>query len=74
VRLTAEDPIQGQVRLCGTAFLTFVGTDAAGLPQPVPAVRPESELEGLLFAGAPARMADRRQARREVVAVGEFPG
>ena len=72
VRVSAEDPTQGQSRLCGTAFLTFVGTDASGQPRLAPELRPESELEERLFAGAAARIADRRQARHDILALSEL--
>jgi len=65
VKVVAEDLLSGDRNVCTTAFLTFVAVDGVGRPQPVPPVRPETELEKFLHAGGPAR-AEARLARRDL--------
>ncbi|PLX94998.1 MAG: acyl-CoA thioesterase [Desulfuromonas sp.] len=65
VKVIAEDMLTGERAVSATAFLTFVAVDANGVPQLVPDVIPESELEKFLFAGAPARAEMRRKRRSE---------
>jgi len=55
--------LNGERNVCATAFLTFVALDEAGVPQPVPPVRPETELEEFLHAGGAARAETRRTRR-----------
>src|ERR1700754_4028460 len=41
-RVETEDPTTGEKRYTTKAYLTFVATDAAGRPRPVPALHPQS--------------------------------
>jgi acyl-CoA hydrolase len=41
-RLEREDPHTGERSLVATAYMTFVAIDAAGTPQPVPGLIPET--------------------------------
>ena len=63
VKVVAEDLLSGERDVCTTAFLTFVAVDGAGRPQPVPPVRPETELEQFLYEGGAARAESRRTRR-----------
>jgi acyl-CoA hydrolase len=45
VRVEVEDRTTGKRAHTSSAYLTFVALSADGVPQPVPAVRPETEVE-----------------------------
>ena len=63
VKVVAEDLLTGERNVCTPAFLTFVAVDRDEIPQPVPPVIPETELERFLHEGAPARAEVRRRRR-----------
>ena len=58
VKVTAENPLTGERRHTGSAYVTYVSIDKAGHPIPVPAIEPRSEVE--------KRRHDQAQHRREV--------
>jgi acyl-CoA hydrolase len=43
VRVTAENPLTGDARHTNTAFLVYVAIDEAGMPIPVPPLKPRTE-------------------------------
>jgi len=45
VKVTAENPLTGERRHTGSAYVTYVSIDKAGHPLPVPGISPESEEE-----------------------------
>ncbi len=63
VKVVSEDLLTGVRRVCATSFLTFVALDENGRPSEIPAVVAESELEKVLFDGAPARALIREEKR-----------
>ena len=65
IRIEAEDWQSGETRHAGTCYLTFVGVDAAGKPQPLPRVEPETDEDRRRMADAARRMALSRLARRQ---------
>lgn len=71
VKVVAEDMLTGDRHVCATSFLTFVAVDRDGNPQEIPPVVPETELEKVLFDGAPERAEMRRKRRRQSRAIAE---
>ncbi|MTT30512.1 acyl-CoA thioesterase [Terrilactibacillus sp. BCM23-1] len=65
VKVTGEDLITGEKKLCTTSFLTFVAVDEEGKPSPVPQVVPETEEEKWLYETAPKRFEHRKLRRHE---------
>ncbi len=63
-KVIAEDMINGDRRIAGTAFLTFVALDQNKKPMEVPGVIPETDEEISLF-NTGAERADVRKARRK---------
>jgi acyl-CoA hydrolase len=45
VRVSAENPMTGEVRHTSSAYLTFVATDQQGKPIPVPPILPQTDEE-----------------------------
>ena len=45
VRVTAENPLTGERRHTGSAYVTYVAIDKSGHPVPVPQIQPESRRE-----------------------------
>ncbi len=68
VRVRAENPLTGDRRPVGNAFVTMVAVDASGQPQPVPALAVSSEEERRRLEAGRARMEDRRRTRAAVAA------
>ncbi len=64
VRVEAENVFTGEVRHTASAYLTFVSLDAAGKPQPVPPVIPETEEEKRRNTEAQARRQVRIQEKK----------
>ena len=54
-RVETEDPTTGERRYTTKAYLTFVATDAAGRPRPVPALVPKSREDKRRYANAARR-------------------
>lgn len=65
VKVVAENMLTGERTVCATSFVTFVAIDVDGRKQMVPDVIPETDLEQLLFAGAPERSRKRMKQREE---------
>ena len=59
VRVTAENPVSGETRLCTTAYLTFVALDDIGRPTDVPPLLVETPEERQAFDQANERRAAR---------------
>ena len=59
VRIESENHLTGERKHAASAYLTFVALDAAGVPQAVPPVLPESPVEKRRFEAAKKR----REAR-----------
>lgn len=55
VRVEAENPMTGEIRHTGTAFLTYVALGKDGKPQPVPPMKPITDEEKRRWADADAR-------------------
>ena len=65
VKVVGEDLRTGNRTVCATAFLTFVALDKYGKPHPVPGVIPETDLEKMLYEGAPERAKIRNSRKIE---------
>jgi acyl-CoA hydrolase len=65
VKVTAENPLTGEQRHTGSAYLTYVSIDHEGKPVPVPPIRPESSDEKRRFNQAEQRRAVRVRERAE---------
>jgi len=66
VRVEAENPMTGEVRHTGTAFLTYVALGKDGKAQPVPAMKPVTDDEKRRWADAETRkMARLTEIQRE---------
>jgi len=63
VKVEKEGLLSADKTVCATAFLTFVALDEDGTPTKVPSIYPETELEKMLYEGAPLRR-ERRNERR----------
>jgi acyl-CoA hydrolase len=63
VKVTAENPLTGERRHTSSAYLTYVSIDAAGKPQPIEQILPESDDEKRRYAEAQQR----RKHRLEVL-------
>ncbi len=68
VRVRAENPLTGDTRPVGNAYVTMVAVDAAGRPRPVPALELGSEEERRRFEAGRTRMEERRRTRSGLVA------
>lgn len=64
VKVMAEDLLTGERRLAATSFITFVALDDEGNAAPVPPVFPETDEEKYLSGKAAARVAVRKERRR----------
>jgi acyl-CoA hydrolase len=58
-RVYTDDPRTGERRYTTKAYLTFVATDAAGRPRPVPPIHPQSREDKRRFQNAIQRREDR---------------
>src|SRR5690554_5921367 len=65
VKVEKEGLLSAERTICATAFLTFVALDEAGKPTAVPDIYPETELEKMLYEGAPLRRERRNERRLE---------
>ena len=65
VEVTAENPLQGHVRVSNTAYLVYVALDRAGKPQPVPPLVFETPDEIARAEQAQARQTYRKQQRAQ---------
>ncbi len=63
VAITARPVLAGARRTVGEAFVTLVGVDGAGRPQPVPPLRLSTPEENVRFEEGRARAQARRQTR-----------
>lgn len=63
VVVSTENVVTGVIAHTNTAYLVYVGLDAAGRPTPAPPLTPETPEEQRLFEGAIARRALRLQLR-----------
>jgi acyl-CoA hydrolase len=66
-RVETEDPTTGERRYTTKAYLTFVATDAAGRPRPVPPLAPRSREDKRRYANAVRRREVRLIAAGRVV-------
>jgi acyl-CoA hydrolase len=67
-RVETEDPTTGERRYTTKAYLTFVATDAAGRPRPVPPIHPKSREDKRRYSNAEQRRKDRLIAAGRVAA------
>jgi uncharacterized protein (TIGR00369 family) len=65
VEVTAENPLQGHIRVSNTAYLVYVALDQEGKPQPVPPLVLELPEEIARAEQAQARQAYRKQQRAQ---------
>lgn len=65
VKVTAENPLTGEHRHTGSAYLTYVAVDRTGKPVPAPSIVPETEEEQRRFHQAEQRRAARLRERAE---------
>lgn len=65
VVVSAENVVTGEITHTNTAYLVYVGLDAAGRPAPAPPLTPETPAEQRLFESAVARRALRLQLRQQ---------
>jgi acyl-CoA hydrolase len=65
VKVTAENPLTGEQRHTGSAYITYVSIDKAGKPIPVPPIVPETADEKRRFQQAEQRRAARVRERAE---------
>ena len=63
VKVTAENPLTGEQRHTGSAYVTYVSIDHSGKPVPVPAIRPETEDEKRRYSEAEHRRETRLRER-----------
>ena len=63
VKVTAENPITGEQRHTGSAYITYVSIDDKGKPVPVPPIIPETADEKRRFAQGEQRRAARVRDR-----------
>lgn len=64
VKVIAEDLLTGERRLAATSFITFVALDEHGNKASVPIVIPETDEEKYIFEKSAARIAVRKERRR----------
>lgn len=69
VRVEMENPLTGTRIHANTAYLTFVGVDEFGTPQPAPPVALESDDERRRFEAAGLRRQSRLEARAKIDAL-----
>ena len=69
VRVEMEDPLTGTRVHANTAYLTFVGVDESGKPQPAPPVTPETDAERRRYEAAGLRRESRLEARVRIDAL-----
>lgn len=65
VLVRGENPLTGEQRHTTTAYLTFVGLDAAGRPAPVPELVAETEDEAAMLERARERRRERLARHRK---------
>jgi acyl-CoA hydrolase len=64
VKVMAENPLTGERRHTGSAYLTYVAVDASGKPIQLPAIMPETDDEKRRHSEAEARRQQRLAARK----------
>jgi acyl-CoA hydrolase len=64
VKVMAENPLNGERRHTGSAYLTYVSIDASGKPNLLPPIIAETEEEKRRHGEAAARRAERLKARK----------
>jgi len=64
VKVMAENPLTGERRHTGSAYLTYVAIDSTGKPVPLPPIVPETDEEKRRLAEALARRAHRLATRK----------
>ncbi|HVK37025.1 MAG TPA: acyl-CoA thioesterase [Candidatus Kapabacteria bacterium] len=69
VRVEMENPLKGTRIHAHTAYLTFVGLDESGTPQPAPPVLPETDAERRRYEAAGMRRQARLEAREKIDAL-----
>jgi len=66
VRVESENPMTGEIRHTGTAFLTYVALGKDGKPQPIPSMKPVTDNEKRRWADAETRKMSRlREIQQE---------
>ena len=65
VKVTAENPLTGEHRHTGSAYLTYVAIDKTGKPVPISPIAPETPDEQRRFRQAEQRRAARLRERAE---------
>jgi len=65
VKVMAENPVTGERRHTGSAYLTYVSIDASGKPIPLPPIVAETEEEKRRHSEAEARREQRLAARKK---------
>jgi acyl-CoA hydrolase len=65
VKVTAENPLTGEQRHTGSAYVTYVSINQEGKPVPVPPIIPETTDEKRRFTQAEKRRAARVRERAE---------
>jgi acyl-CoA hydrolase len=74
VRVEAENPMTGEVRHTGTAFLTYVALDKDGKPQSIPPIKPVTDDEKRRWADAETRKMTRlREIQQEKIENSQEP-
>lgn len=66
VRVDKENPLTGEMKHTGTAYLTFVALDSDGKPKSVPTLIPETDAEKRRFQEAIKRRTSRIQLAEEL--------
>ena len=69
VRVEMEDPLTGTRVHANTAYLTFVGVDESGRPQPAPPVEPQTDAERRRYEAAGLRRQARLESRQKIDAL-----
>jgi acyl-CoA hydrolase len=64
VKVTSENPYNGEVRTTTKAYLTFVALDDLGRPVEIPALKPETEDEIRRFENAQKRVQMKKEIRK----------
>ena len=66
VRVTRENPYDGQQKIATTAYMTFVALDKDKKPTPAPSLFPETELEKKRYNNARLRVKARKELLKKM--------